>query len=78
MTPARGLSDLLVLFDWNGTIVADADRARVATNGVLARRELPTLDAERFPYAFRLPLGVMFGELGVVDDDAGSKGLSGC
>ncbi|MCK9921567.1 HAD hydrolase-like protein [Frankia sp. AgPm24] len=59
------MGDLLVLFDWNGTIVADAARARAATNTVLTGHGLAAISAEEFSREFRLPLGAMFTALGV-------------
>jgi phosphoglycolate phosphatase len=64
----RDLSDLLVLFDWNGTIVADVDRARASTNQVLAGHELKPLGPDEFTTSFRLPLAGMFADLGVAPD----------
>jgi phosphoglycolate phosphatase len=59
------LADLMVLFDWNGTIVGDADRARQATNQALATHGLSLVDAGAFATTFRLPLAEMFAGLGV-------------
>ncbi|GAB3617372.1 HAD family hydrolase [Okibacterium endophyticum] len=61
----RRLDDTTILFDWNGTIVLDADRARDALNGVLAARELPGLDAQQFGDRFLLPMRELFSGLGV-------------
>ncbi|MDF2442710.1 MAG: phosphoglycolate phosphatase [Subtercola sp.] len=55
----------MVLFDWNGTIVLDADRAQDALNRVLAKRGLPVLDAAAFSARFTLPMATMFVGLGV-------------
>jgi phosphoglycolate phosphatase len=62
---AAQLADTMVLFDWNGTVVIDGDRARDALNGVLERRGLDLLDETQFASRFRLPMGEMFHELGV-------------
>jgi phosphoglycolate phosphatase len=59
------LGDTMVLFDWNGTVVVDADRAMAALNAVLARRGLPMLGEAEFSVRFRLPLSELFGRLGV-------------
>lgn len=61
----RRLDDTHILFDWNGTIVLDADRARLALNGVLATRGLPELTTAEFGQRFRLPMHGLFGDLGV-------------
>lgn len=59
------LADTLILFDWNGTIVLDADRSRLALNGVLSKRGLPALTPSEFGSRFRLPMGELFEDLGV-------------
>ncbi|MGA1836321.1 HAD hydrolase-like protein [Herbiconiux sp. 11R-BC] len=68
--PAAALAETMVLFDWNGTVVVDADRARAALNVVLARRGIPVLGEAEFSVRFRLPLAQLFGRLGVPDADA--------
>lgn len=55
----------VIALDWNGTVVEDADRARTATNAVLAARGIGALDERAFGAAFRLPLSAFFAELGV-------------
>lgn len=60
-----GLENTMVLFDWNGTVVLDGDRARDALNGVLERRGLDGLSVPQFAARFRLPMGEMFADLGV-------------
>lgn len=59
------LADTMVVFDWNGTVVLDADRARASLNSVLATRLLEPLTSEEFSHRFRLPMGRMFRDLGV-------------
>lgn len=72
-TTAPGLPALLehtmVLFDWNGAVVIDADRARAAVNTVLVRRGLPPLGETEFSVRFRLPLSELFEQLGVAPED---------
>ena len=63
------LDDTMVVFDWNGTIVLDADRARASLNSVLGRRTLPPLDEVAFSERFRLPMADMFRDLGVPSTD---------
>ncbi|WP_158603049.1 HAD family hydrolase [Jiangella rhizosphaerae] len=58
-------SDLLVLFDWNGTLADDAERAREATNTVLRTRGLPELTAAAFAGSFRLPMTAFMAAIGV-------------
>ncbi|MFV0285308.1 MAG: HAD family hydrolase [Demequina sp.] len=57
----------LLLFDWNGTVVLDAERARLSLNAVLASRGLPRLDAGGFAREFHLPMADMFVRLHVPD-----------
>lgn len=59
----------LVVFDWNGTIVDDVERAALATEIVLSRRGGPVFRREEFRDRFRLPLGAFFTELGVERHD---------
>ncbi|MGD8193288.1 HAD family hydrolase [Herbiconiux sp. P18] len=66
---AGPLADTMLLFDWNGTIVIDSDRAHAALNGVLARRSLRILGEAEFARRFRLPLAELLERLGVEPDD---------
>ena len=59
------LADTIVMFDWNGTVVLDADRARASLNSVLEARELGPLGRDEFSEKFRLPMKSMFRDLGV-------------
>jgi phosphoglycolate phosphatase len=59
----------LVVFDWNGTIVDDLERATRATGVVLATRGRPAFGREEFRDRFRLPLAAFFAELGVDPHD---------
>ncbi|TFD24039.1 HAD family hydrolase [Cryobacterium lyxosi] len=59
------LTDTMVMFDWNGTVVLDADRARASLNSVLEARDLGALDTDEFSRKFRLPMKNMFRDLGV-------------
>ncbi|RLP83051.1 HAD family hydrolase [Mycetocola lacteus] len=54
-----------VLFDWNGTVVLDAERARDALNRVLASHGLAALDVQGFSREFHLPMAAMFDRLGI-------------
>lgn len=60
----------VILLDWNGTVVLDADRARHALNDVLSRRTLATLDPAAFRREFHLPMSEMFDRLDVPDGAA--------
>lgn len=55
-----------IVFDWNGTVVNDTERAIVATNRVLRDLALPELSASQFRDAFRLPLDRFFLHLGAL------------
>lgn len=57
------------LFDWNGTIADDADRACLATNAALAAVEAELIDRESFDEKFMLPMDTMFLRLGVPAHD---------
>ncbi len=57
--------DTMVLFDWNGTIVLDSDRARRSLNQVLSVRGLDSVNGDDFPVRFKLPMDEMFFELGI-------------
>lgn len=63
----RRASVALVLFDWNGTVVLDSERARSALNDVLTARDLTPLDAAGFGREFHLPMAQMFHRLGATD-----------
>lgn len=65
MTTAPPVEGTTVLFDWNGTVVLDAERARSSLNQVLIRRELAHLDRAAFRREFHLPMADMFRRLGV-------------
>lgn len=69
MARVESLQQTMVLFDWNGGVVVDADRARAALNAVLGRRGLPALGEAEFSLRFRLPLAELFERLGVVETD---------
>ncbi|HEY8655341.1 MAG TPA: HAD family hydrolase [Candidatus Limnocylindria bacterium] len=56
---------LTVAFDWNGTLVDDAERACAAAGIVLERRGLPPLERDRFHEGFHLPLRTWIASLGV-------------
>jgi phosphoglycolate phosphatase len=59
------------LFDWNGTIADDADRACLATNAALTAVAAGLIDRESFDEKFMLPMDAMFLRLGVPAYDIG-------
>ena len=53
-----------VIWDWNGTLLDDAELCVEVMNGVLARRRLPPLTAERYADRFRFPVRDYYADLG--------------
>lgn len=53
-----------VIWDWNGTLLDDAELCVEVMNGVLARRRLPPLTAERYAARFRFPVRDYYADLG--------------
>jgi phosphoglycolate phosphatase len=70
-----GGDEPLLLCDWNGTLVDDADRAWLATAAVLRARGLGEIDRAGFAAAFRLPLRDFLADLGIEDDLDGAVEL---
>ncbi len=62
-------ADFTVAFDWNGTLVDDAERARLAVSSVLRRRGLAELGSGAFHDGFCLPMTRWLGALGINSDD---------
>ena len=54
-----------IVFDWNGTILDDAERTLAALNAVLADLGRDQLDDPAFRRAFGLPLEAMLADLGL-------------
>lgn len=57
------------VFDWNGTLVNDAERTLTALNVTLADLGMPSLDDDAFRHAFRLPMEEFLEEIGVPRPD---------
>jgi phosphoglycolate phosphatase len=53
-----------VIWDWNGTLLDDADLCVEVMNVVLARRSLPPLTAHRYADRFRFPVRDYYADLG--------------
>lgn len=53
-----------VIWDWNGTLLDDAELCVEVMNGVLSRRQLAPLTAETYAAAFRFPVREYYRELG--------------
>ena len=58
-----------IVFDWNGTILDDAERTLAALNAVLADLDRDQLDDPAFRRAFGLPLEAMLADLGLSHDE---------
>ena len=63
------LFDSRIVFDWNGTILDDAERTRVALNAVLVELGRDQLDDASFRRAFGLPLEAMLADLGLASEE---------
>ena len=63
------LPDAQIVFDWNGTILDDAERTLAALNAVLADLDRDQLDDPAFRRAFGLPLETMLADLGLLRDE---------
>ncbi|GAA5061459.1 phosphoglycolate phosphatase [Thermocatellispora tengchongensis] len=71
MTPTDGPRPVGVLaFDWNGTLVDDAERARRATNRVLREHRVTALTKARFRKTFTLPVRCFLTAAGVPEPHA--------
>jgi phosphoglycolate phosphatase-like HAD superfamily hydrolase len=60
--------DPILLCDWNGTLVSDANRAWSATCTVLRAHGQAEIELEQFRESFRLPLAAFFSDLGLDGD----------
>lgn len=58
-----------IVFDWNGTVLDDAERTLGALNAVLANLGRDQLDDAAFRRAFGLPLEAMLADLGLADGE---------
>ena len=64
-TPHFNTSSPLVLFDLNGTLMDDLDRAVRATNAVLAKHTQMRVDQDSFRESFTLPLDTWLASFGI-------------
>ncbi|MEO3795989.1 HAD hydrolase-like protein [Nonomuraea sp. B10E15] len=62
----------LLAFDWNGTLVDDAERARRAVNRVLGAHDAATLTPAEFKHTFTLPMRRFFLAAGVPEEQLGA------
>lgn len=63
------LPDARIVFDWNGTLLDDAERTLVALNATLASRGMASLDDAAFRRTFRLPMQGFLGDLGLPGEE---------
>lgn len=59
----------MVVFDWNGTVVLDADRAWESLNAALREQHVAEVPRSAFTTEFRLPMADMFRRLGVAGSE---------
>jgi len=55
---------LLVIWDWNGTLLDDTETCITSMNHMLARRGMPLLTQERYKELFRFPVQEYYIDLG--------------
>jgi phosphoglycolate phosphatase len=53
-----------IIWDWNGTLLDDAWLCREIMNGMLGRRDLPRLSAERYAQIFDFPVKAYYQRAG--------------
>ena len=53
-----------IIWDWNGTLIDDLDVCIEVMNGLLARRDLPLLNRERYHALFGFPVRDYYASLG--------------
>lgn len=54
----------LIIWDWNGTLLNDVDACVDAMNIILAKRDMPMLDHNRYKSIFRFPVQEYYKDLG--------------
>jgi phosphoglycolate phosphatase len=65
-----------IIWDWNGTLLDDLDLSIDIVNGMLTRRQLPTMDRERYHAVFDFPVRNYYTQLGFDTTDASFRELS--
>ena len=56
---------LTIVWDWNGTLLADTDTAVGALNRLLSSRGVPVVDRSRYRDRFGFPVRPFYAELGI-------------
>ena len=65
-----------IVWDWNGTLLDDAQACINAINSLLCERGLPLLDRDRYRAAFGFPVRAFYRAIGIVADDAEWESLA--
>ncbi|UCD37500.1 MAG: HAD family hydrolase [Fidelibacterota bacterium] len=60
----RAMQLAAIIWDWNGTLLDDVDYALGCMNQLLARREMPLLDRDRYRRIFGFPVEKYYRRLG--------------
>jgi len=63
-----GKTKNLIVFDWNGTILADTSACLNATNNVLGMLGLPSITRAHYQKHYTMPLANMYRALGIGED----------
>jgi phosphoglycolate phosphatase len=58
-----------IIWDWNGTLLDDAQASINALNSLLRERRLPLLDRKRYRADFGFPVRAFYGAIGITVDD---------
>jgi phosphoglycolate phosphatase-like HAD superfamily hydrolase len=59
----------LAVFDWNGTLIDDAEACLIATNAVLAQAGVPSISLERYLNTLDFPIIHLYSRNGITVDD---------
>lgn len=65
-----------IIWDWNGTLLDDAQACISALNSLLRERQLPLLDRERYRANFGFPVRAFYHAIGITADDRGWEDLA--
>jgi len=65
-----------IIWDWNGTLLDDVDLSLDVVNGMLARRQLPTMSREHYHAVFDFPVRNYYAQIGFDITDASFRELS--
>jgi phosphoglycolate phosphatase len=65
-----------IIWDWNGTLLDDAQACINALNSLLRERSLPLLDHARYRAGFGFPVRAFYRAIGITADDRGWEELA--